>query len=402
MQIINSKKFLILVIKNIAMKRKIPKPVLILGLISLFTDFASEMLYPVTPIFLTAVLGSSMTIVGIIEGVAEVTAGFLKGIFGALSDKLSKRSIFVKFGYGISGIVKPLPGIFPNIATVIFSRITDRIGKGVRTAPRDALLSSYSENNSGAIFGFHRGMDTLGAVAGPLTAILLLNIFHSNYNLIFLAAFIPSAFAIIFTFFVKDVIPKTKNKNKLSLRDFWKSAPSNYKIILLLITIFSLVNSSDVFLILRSQNISNSDTTAILGYVFYNFIYAISSYPIGKLSDSFGKKKVFAIGLLIFSAVYFLFAVNKEPLIVWLCFIFYGIYAASTEGVLKAWISDITEINMRGSAIGLLTTLISFGVMCGSVITGILWDNFGAFIPFIISSITSFVIAIIILMWKKI
>ncbi|MEG8946509.1 MFS transporter [Rosettibacter firmus] len=384
------------------MKSKIPRAVLVLGLISLFTDFASEMLYPVTPIFLTTILGSSMTIVGIIEGVAEVTAGFLKGIFGALSDKIGKRSIFVKIGYGISGIVKPLPGLFPSIFTVIFSRITDRIGKGIRTAPRDALLSSYSNNNSGAIFGFHRGMDTLGAVIGPLSAILLLHIFPGNYILIFLLAFIPSVIAIIFTLFVKDVAIQKRKEEKFLIKNFWKSAPKNYKVILMLLTIFSLVNSSDVFLILRSQNISHSDITAILGYVFYNFIYAFSSYPIGTLSDKLGKKKVFASGLLIFSLVYFVFAINKEPLIVWLCFAFYGIYASSTEGVAKAWISDMIDINLRGSAIGLLTTLMSFGVMLGSVITGILWDYFGALVPFIISSIISFIIALIILIWKEV
>lgn len=381
--------------------KNIPKAVVILGLISFFTDFASEMLYPVTPIFLTAVLGSSMTIVGIIEGVAEVTAGLLKGYFGTLSDRIGKRSIFVIVGYGISGIVKPLPGILPSITTVIFSRTTDRIGKGIRTAPRDALLSSYSNNNTGAIFGFHRAMDTLGAVIGPLMAILILYFFPKNYTLIFLLAFIPSLFAIIFTFVVKDVPSKSFQKKENVLSKFWSAASKEYKIILILLTAFSFVNSSDVFLILRSQNISHSDSTAILGYVFYNFIYALSSYPIGALADKLGKKRIFVVGLLIFSFVYFVFAFNKEPLIVWLCFALYGIYAASTEGVAKAWVSDIIEFKFRGSAIGLLTTLTSLGVMCGSIVTGILWDQFGATIPFLISSTVSFIIAIILLLWKR-
>jgi len=155
------------------MKRKaIPRQVIILGLISLFTDMASEMLYPITPIFLTAVLGSSMAVVGIIEGIAEVTSAFLKGYFGNLSDKIGRRSIFVVLGYGLSALAKPLPGIFPNISAVVISRTADRTGKGMRTAPRDALLGGYSDNNnSGAIFGFHRGMDTLGAAIGPLAAV---------------------------------------------------------------------------------------------------------------------------------------------------------------------------------------------------------------------------------------
>lgn len=385
------------------MNKKIPRAVVILGLISFFTDFASEMLYPITPIFLTAVLGSSMTIVGFIEGIAEVTAGLLKGYFGALSDKLGKRSIFVTMGYGISGIVKPLPGILPYISTIIFSRITDRVGKGIRTAPRDALLSSYStDDNSGAIFGFHRGMDTLGAVAGPLAAISLLKLFPENYKLIFIAAFIPSVFAIAFTFFVKDVTVKSSKSQKNILKNFWKTSPKNYKVILFLLTIFSLVNSSDVFLILRSKNISHSDTSSIMGYIFYNIIYAVSSYPAGILSDKFGKKKIFAAGLFIFSIVYFAFAINTKPIIIWVLFALYGIYAASTEGIAKAWISDIIDINFRGSAIGLLTTLMSLGIMCGSIITGFLWDKFGATIPFLISSIVSLIIASTILIWKKI
>ncbi|MDH7604194.1 MAG: MFS transporter [Melioribacter sp.] len=385
------------------MKKKIPRAVVILGLISFFTDFASEMLYPITPFFLTSVLGSSMTVVGLIEGIAEVTAGLLKGYFGALSDKLRKRSIFVTIGYGISGIVKPLPGILPYISTVIFSRVTDRIGKGIRTAPRDALLSSYStDNNSGSIFGFHRAMDTLGAVAGPLAAISLLKIYPENYKLIFILAFIPSVFAIAFTLFVKDVPAKSFVNPKNILKNFWKTSPKNYKIILFLLTIFSIVNSSDVFLILRSKNISHSDTTAIMGYIFYNIIYALSSYPVGNLSDRFGKKKIFATGLFIFSIVYFVFAFNTKPFVIWICFALYGIYAASTEGIAKAWISDIIDVNFRGSAIGLLTTLMSLGVMCGSIITGFLWDKFGASIPFLISSIVSLIIAFTIIIWKKI
>ncbi|MBI1937791.1 MAG: MFS transporter [Ignavibacteriales bacterium] len=381
--------------------KKIPKAVFVLGFISLFTDFASEMLYPVTPIFLTAALGSSMAVVGVIEGIAEVTAGLLKGFFGALSDKLGKRSIFVMIGYGLSGIVKPLPGIFPHLSTVIFSRVTDRIGKGIRTAPRDALLASYSNNNSGAIFGLHRAMDTIGAVVGPLTALLLLYFFPGNYVLIFLLAAIPSIFAIAFTFGVKEVAIEGHNTNKKFFSAFWNQAPHEYKVLLILLTAFSFVNSSDVFLILRAQNISRSDSTAILGYVFYNIIYSLSSYPVGVVSDKFGKRKIFVIGLLIFSLVYLIFAINGEPLILWFCFALYGIYAAATEGIAKAWVTDIVGNNFHGSAIGLLTTTMSLGVMSGSVFTGILWDQFGAPVPFLLTSIVSFIIAIVLFFWKK-
>jgi MFS family permease len=376
-------------------QKKIPKQVKILGFISLFTDMASEMLYPITPIFLTAVLGSSMAVVGLIEGLAEITAGFFKGYFGRLSDKLGRRSIFVRIGYGLSALTKPLPGIFPHISTVLFARVTDRVGKGIRTAPRDALLASYSENNSGAIFGFHRGMDTLGAALGPAIALGLLYFFPENYILIFLVAFIPSVIAVGFTAPVKDkpVIISSIEKNNYKL--FWNTSSSDYKKLLLLITIFSLVNSSDVFLILKSKVVSGSSTQAILGYIFYNIIYASSSYPIGKISDKFGKKNIFISGLLIFSLVYLGFAIISHEIIIWILFAFYGIYAAATEGIAKAWVSDLIPDQNRGTAIGLLTMFSSIAIMAGSFLTGILWDQFGAQVPFFLSSAVSFVVVLL-------
>jgi MFS family permease len=379
------------------MKSKISKPVIILGLVSLFTDIASEMLYPVTPIFLTTVLGSSMAVVGVIEGIAEITAGLLKGYFGNLSDKVGKRSIFVVIGYGVSALVKPLPGIIQNIPAVLFSRISDRVGKGIRTAPRDALLASYSDGNSGAVFGFHRAMDTLGAAIGPMIALVLLYFFPDNFQLLFLLAFIPSAIAVAFTFFVKDKQQPVKSKNKKNYLVFWKNSPIEYKRILSLIVVFSLVNSSDVFLILKSQNISNSNTLAILGYVFYNLVYAAASYPLGGISDKYGKKKVFTSGLIVFSLVYFGFAFVNNINFIWILFALYGIYAASTEGVSKAWVSDLIPNEFHGSAIGLITMLSSFAVMIGSFLTGVLWDKFGPTIPFLVSASVSLIIAFILL-----
>jgi MFS family permease len=380
----------------------ISRQVVVLGLISLFTDFASEMLYPVMPIFLATYIGASMAIIGLIEGAAEVTAGLLKGFFGALSDKLGKRSVFVMLGYGISAIVKPLPGIIPSLGAVITARVIDRVGKGVRTAPRDALLGSYSNNeNSGAVFGFHRGMDTLGAVMGPLSAIILLKYFPGNYTLIFILAFIPSLAAIFFALKVKEVKILKEVKQKYSIKEFWHSAPVEYKVLLTLFTVFSLANSSDVFLILKSRDIAKTDTTAILGYVFYNIIYAVSSYPIGILADKLGKRRIFIIGLYIFSIVYFGFALNTSYYFMWLLFTLYGIYASATEGVSKAWISDLVENKYRGTAIGLFTGTTSIAVMLGSVMAGFLWDEFGSQFPFLISAALSLLIASFLLFYSK-
>jgi MFS family permease len=374
----------------------IPRQVILLGLISLFTDMASEMLYPVTPIFLSGVLGASMAIIGLIEGLAELTAGFLKGYFGFLSDKLGKRSIFVVLGYSLSALSKPLPGLLPNTITVLFSRVTDRIGKGIRTSPRDALLASYSDgDNTGAIFGLHRGMDTLGAVFGPLIALLLLNIYSNNFRLVFLIAFVPSLAAIGVSLLIKDrKIDIAQRSRKLFPIGFWKEAPKDYKILTVLFTLFSLVNSSDVFLILRSKDISHSTTAAILVYVFYNLVYASTSYPVGILSDKFGKKNIFIAGLLIFSGVYFGFGLSSGIGVIWGLFFFYGLYAAFSEGVLKAWVSDLVPDNKRASAIGLITMLSSFSIMLGSVVTGLLWDKFGATVPFLLSGGVSLAVAI--------
>lgn len=382
------------------MKSKISRQVLILGMVSLFTDIASEMLYPVTPIFLTAVLGSSMAVVGIIEGIAEFIAGLLKGYFGNLSDKIGKRSVFVVIGYGLSAISKPLPGIFQNIPAVLFSRAADRTGKGIRTAPRDALLGSYSNGNSGAVFGFHRGMDTLGAAIGPIASLVLLHYFPDNFQLIFLLAFVPSAIAVLLTMLVKDKPTETNLKSKQNYFEFWKSSPKTYKKVLVMIVIFSLVNSSDVFLILKSRDVSDSSTLAIFGYIFYNLIYSAASYPLGGLSDKYGKKKIFSLGLVIFSLVYFGFAFISDIKIIWLLFAFYGIYAAATEGISKAWVSDLIADEQRGSAIGLITMLSSFSVMIGSFLTGILWDIFGSAVPFVISAFVSLFIASIIFIQK--
>ncbi|NVN97672.1 MFS transporter, partial [Candidatus Nomurabacteria bacterium] len=362
--------------------KNISAQVVVLGAVSFFTDFASEMLYPIAPLFLTSILGASMSVVGIIEGIAEVTAGFMKGYFGALSDRLGRRSIFVLIGYGISGLIKPLPGIIVSIPAVICARVLDRVGKGIRTAPRDALLSSYAKDNSGAVFGFHRAMDTFGAVTGPLVALMLLFVYPGNFKLIYLLAFIPSVFAIGFTFKVKDKRTDIKSKSKKMYLEFWKIAPRDYKILIFALVIFSFVNSSDVFLILKSKQISGSNTSAIFGYILYNFVYALASYPIGLLADKFGKKRLFVFGLFIFSIVYLGFGLNSNLLIIWILFIMYGIYAASTEGVSKAWISDLVPEEFRGSAIGLLTMLSSFAVMFGSFFAGILWDKFGSQVPF--------------------
>ncbi len=382
-------------------RRNLPKQVIILSLVSLFTDIASEMLYPVTPIFMSTVLGASMAVIGLLEGVAEVISGFFKGYFGVLSDKIKKRAVFISFGYGLSALSKPLPGIFPSLAAIITARISDRLGKGLRTAPRDALLASYANGNSGSIFGFHRGMDTLGAAIGPALALLFLAFFPKNYTLIFLIAFVPSLIAVSLTFFVKDNFLSKEEKKKIGFRSFLKTAPKEYKLLLGLLILFSFANSSDVFLILKSKVITGSETLAILCYIFYNLVYAVSSYPLGKLSDKIGKQAIFASGLFIFSIVYLGFAIAHSFIYAIVLFALYGIYAAATEGITKAWVSDLVPDEMRGTAIGLLTMLSSFAIMFGSFFAGILWDVISFNAPFYFSGFIALFLSIFTLVGKK-
>jgi len=352
------------------------------------------MLYPITPIFLSAYLGASMAVIGIVEGIAEVTAGLFKGYFGRLSDKLHKRSLFVVLGYTLSSIVKPLPGLIPNIWTIVSFRIVDRLGKGIRTAPRDALLASHADKNSGAIFGFHRGMDTLGAALGPVLALIVLYYYPGKYTLVFLIAIIPSFFSILFTLFVKDKFIERKSPVQENYFRFLKNTPKEYKIFLLLYTVFSIANSSDVFLILKVKQVSGSEITAILGYITYNLIYSLLSFPAGLLSDKYSKKLIFTTGIIIFSVVYFGFGLVNNLTFLFFFFGLYGVYSALTEGISKAWISDIIPERDRGSAIGLATMMSGFGIMLGSFIAGILWDQFGPQVPFLFSAVVSLIISL--------
>ncbi len=375
-------------------KFKIPRQVFILGMISFFTDFASEMLYPVAPVFLTSVLGASMITVGAIEGAAEVIANILKGYFGALSDKLQKRALFVKIGYTLSAIVKPLPGFFPSVGVVATSRALDRVGKGIRTSPRDALLAAEATDaDRGAIFGFHRSMDTFGAVAGPLFALLVLALTNDNYRAVFYFAALPSLGAIYFAFKAKEKTARAKSAKKYKFKAAIKSAPGSLRRLLFLVGIFSLVNSSDVFLILKLKEIASSDTLAIAGYIYFNAVYALFSYPAGILSDRTSKRIIFTAGLFIFSAVYFLFAFGNSIAVLTIAFTLYGFYSAATDGVLKAWISDLIEDEYRATIIGAFNFIAGFGMMFASVITGALWDNYGSAVPFAISAIVAAVSA---------
>jgi len=375
----------------------ITKTVWVLSLVSLFTDTASEMLYPILPIYLKTI-GFSIILIGILEGVAEATAGLSKGYFGKLSDVSGKRVPFVQIGYALSAISKPMMALFIFPLWIFLARTIDRFGKGIRTGARDAILSDEATSQTkGKIFGFHRSMDTLGAVFGPSLALLYLYFFPEDYKTLFFIAFIPGLFAVISSSYLRDKNKKSKNSKVktpfFSFLKYWNQSPSEYRKVLIGLLIFTLFNSSDVFLLLQAKQSGFSDTMVIGVYIFYNLIYALFAFPIGILADNVGLKTIFILGLSLFAVVYFGMSINTNIYLFFGLFFLYGIYASATEGISKAWISNITNKKDTATAIGTFTGLQSICTMIASSLTGFIWFWLGAKIAFlIIASATLIVI----------
>ena len=385
------------------MKNKfgISKNVFVLGLVSFFNDVASEMIYPIVPIFLTGILGAPVAVVGLIEGIAESTASILKVVSGWLSDKLQKRKPFVVAGYSFSAISKILLSLAFSWLFVLFARFVDRFGKGTRTSARDALIAESSDTlTRGKSFGFHRALDTLGAVVGPLIALLAIHFLDNNFRLIFFLAFIPSCIGIILLLLFVKERQKEKNPDQ-AIRFSWHDLDPSFKIFLLISFVFALGNSSDAFLILRAQNLGLSIILVVLAYVLFNFTYALFSTPAGIISDKIGAKKVLFSGFLLFSIIYLLFGLTNNSLILWFLFPFYGIYMALTEGVGKAYISNLIPQEKTGMAFGIYQTTIGLCTFFASLIAGLLWTNIGVSAPFIFGSVMAIISAFLFVVLEK-
>tara|TARA_B110000977_G_scaffold199094_2_gene285486 strand:- start:244 stop:1368 length:1125 start_codon:yes stop_codon:yes gene_type:complete len=358
---------------------------------------ASEMLYPVLPIYLQTI-GFSILLIGILEGIAEATSGLSKGYFGQLSDSKAKRSPFVQIGYAFSAISKPMMAFFVYPLWILFARTLDRFGKGIRTGARDALLSDEATPaTKGEVFGFHRSMDTLGAVLGPLFALIYLFYYPEDYINLFYIAFIPGALAVISTFFLKDkkrlAAPTKKKIGFFSFIDYWKKSPSEYKITARGLLFFALFNSSDVFLLLKAKEAGFDDTMVIGMYIFYNLVYAVFAFPLGRLADKLGLKRMFLFGLILFSLVYFGMAAFTSTYAFIVLFFGYGLYAAATEGITKAWLSNLVSKENTATAIGTFSAFQSICAMIASTLAGLLWYQFGADTSFLLTAIaTVFVI----------
>jgi MFS family permease len=356
---------------------------------------ASEMLYPIMPLFLKQI-GYTALFIGILEGVAEAMAGLSKSYFGKLSDQSGKRLPFVQLGYGLSALSKPMLAIFIHPIWIFFSRTTDRLGKGIRTGARDALLSDEaSVATKATVFGFHRSMDTLGAVLGPALALLYLFYNPEDYTTLFLLAFVPGVIATFFTLIIKEkphpFIINTEKKAAVffAFIPFWKNSSRSYKKLLTGLLLFALVNSSDVFLLLKMKESGIRDTLIIGLYIFYNLIYAIIAYPAGRLADRLGFKKIFIAGLLLFAVVYAGFSFADEVWLYALLLALYGCYAAATEGVAKAWISNIAGKTETATAIATYSGFQSIAALLASSIGGFLWFGFGSVTAFSIAAIVT-------------
>lgn len=376
--------------------KNITRTVWVLSFVSLFTDMASEMLYPIMPIYLKTI-GFSIVLIGILEGVAEAIAGLSKGYFGKLSDNSGKRVPFVRIGYGLSAISKPMMAAFIYPLWIFFSRTIDRVGKGIRTGARDAILSDEATpETKGTVFGFHRSMDTLGAVLGPLLALLYLYYNPEDYKTLFYIAFFPGFAAIIATYLLKEKkdtnAKEKKSASFFSSFNYWKESPLAYRKLVLGLLAFALFNSSDVFLLLKAKQSGLSDTWVIGIYIFYNLIYALSAFPIGILADKIGLKKTFIIGLSLFAIVYFGMGISTNSSVLIGLFALYGIYASATEGIAKAWISNITDKKDTATAIGTYSGFQSICALIASSLAGLIWYQFGANEIFLITGFVTILI----------
>ncbi len=376
---------------------KYSRTVILLSLVSLCTDMASEMLYPVMPAYLRQI-GFSVLAIGILEGVAEAVAGLSKSYFGGLSDQSGKRLPFVRWGYALSALSKPMMALLTQTWWVFIARTTDRLGKGLRTGARDAMLSQEAgASKKATVFGFHRAMDTLGAVFGPLLALLFLHVYPGQYTWLFLLAIVPGLLAILATWLLREKPSAPAVSRRVTLMHafrYWKESPVDYRRLVAGLLFFALLNSSDLLLLLRMREGGYTDQQVIGVYIFYNLCYALLAWPAGMLADRLGMRRVYVAGLLLFALTYAGFAAGAGLygyLLLWFC---YGAYAACTEGVAKAWISGTIPAAETASAIGTYTGFQSIAALLSSSLAGLAWFTLGPAWAFAITAGGTIIVAV--------
>ena len=357
---------------------------------SLFSDISTEMLYPILPIYLTQNLKASGSIVGIIEGIAQATQNIIQGVSGYLSDKWQRRKPIALFGYILSAISKPFIGIASTWPGALAARISDRLGSGTRSAPRDALIaSSVTEKNKGKAFGLEGIGDNLGAFLGPLITVLLFFTLQLDIRYIFYLAIIPGILSVLMIFFVKEKKSDVKVKSKIDIHI--GKFPKAYWKYLMVIFLFGIGNSSNLFLILQIKNNGLSLVETILVYAMFNLVAAIISYPAGSLSDKFGRKPILLISFIIFLISYIGFAFISNLFLISILFVFYGLFQGIFRSVGKSFAADFVPGILRASSIGWYSTAVGLSGLAASIIAGQLWDHISHEAVFIFGAVFSLI-----------
>lgn len=348
---------------------------LIVGLVSLFTDLSSQMVFPLIPLYLVTI-GASAWVIGLVEGAAETTASFLKVFSGYWSDKIKKRKPFVLTGYGLSTIAKPLFAFAYSWPLVLFVRIFERVGKGIRTAPRDAIIAESADSSvRGKAYGFHRAMDGVGSISGAILALLLLPLL--GFTKIFLIAVIPGVIAVLCILFLKEKnkTNEKKIKKNTSFKVSLKALPRNLKLFILVSAVFTFGHFGYAFILLRARNIGLSNDTALFLYVLFYIVYTLLIIPAGVLSDKIGRKPVLMIGYILFAttAVGLIFTSQFNAIVV--VFVIYGVFYAMIDGVQRAFVVDLSPPELKATALGTFHTAIGLVALPGGLIAGIIWDK---------------------------
>lgn len=392
--------------------KQLPRNVWAVGLTSLFMDISSEMVINILPLFLANVLGVKTNIIGLIEGIAEATASILKLFSGWLSDKLGGRKWLAVAGYGLSAITKPFFYFANSWGLIAGVRWADRVGKGIRTAPRDALVAdSVTKGTRGLAFGFHRAMDTAGAMIGLLIAAAVvwmvqasnLDLTRSTFQSIVLISLIPALLAVLsLAIGAKDVaVTSQRAAPKFSLGILGKP----FTIFLVIVSIFTLGNSSDAFLVLRAQNLGISVSGILMMLVVFNLIYALVSTPAGRLSDRIDRRQLIIGGWLVYAAIYLGFALARDGWQVWLLYVVYGLYYGMAYGTANAMVADLVPENLRGTAYGTYHAVIGILAFPASLIAGLLWQGAGAWggfgpsAPFLFGGTLALIAALLMASW---
>ncbi len=376
--------------------------VILIGLVSCFADISSDMVYPIVPLFLTAKFGATPGTIGVIEGIAESLASLLKTFSGHIADKYNKKKPLVFTGYLLGVIYKAGLILSTSWVGVLFSRMVDRAGKGLRVAPRDVMVSeSVSKNKLGSAYGIHKMLDMVGSSVGILIAYILVKTINGdyNYNSIFLWSMVPAIIGLlVFVFLVKD---KTHNKPvRPKPIPFWKNVrllDGRLKLYLLATGIFTLGNSSNAFLLLRAQDVGFSAADAILLYLLYHVTAALFAVPFGRMSDKQGRKKVLVLGYILFALVYFSLAFVPGQWFMVISFVTLGLYTAATAGVERAFISEIAPKELKGTMLGLHSTVVGVALLPASIIFGALWTSFGPTVAFALGGVLATVASLILL-----